>query len=90
MDEKVVELIDETGATARFRHMMTLDYMGNHYLILALGEEGSEQEEVVAMAVHTDEDGGEYYEPVTDENTAHKVFLEFLSILEMDEETENA
>ena len=78
-----------TGATARFRHMMTLDYM-KPLSDPGLGEEGSEQEEVVAMAVHTDEDGGEYYEPVTDENTAHKVFLEFLSILEMDEETENA
>ncbi|NLG37430.1 MAG: DUF1292 domain-containing protein [Clostridiales bacterium] len=90
MNEKIVELIDETGAPARFRHMMTLEYMGNHYLILAPGEDGGEQEEVVVMAIHSDENGDEYYEPVSDENTAHKVFLEFLSILDMDEENENA
>ena len=58
MNEKIVELIDETGAPARFRHMMTLEYMGNHYLILAPGEDGREQRKWSSWPF-TDENGDE-------------------------------
>lgn len=85
-DEKIVELIDEDGGKARFGHLMTLEYMGNHYLVLHPRDGSVAEDEVVIMRMRTGEGGEEVYEPVTDDDTAGKVFLEFMSILEMEEE----
>lgn len=86
MNDNKVELIDENGDRVEFEHLMTLEYMGNQYLVLHPSDESVADDEVVIMSVDTDDDGEEFYEPVDDEDTANKVFMEFLSILEMEEE----
>lgn len=85
-DEKIVELIDEDGEKARFGHLMTLEYMGNHYLVLHPCDGSVGEDEVVIMRMRAGDGDGEIYEPVADDEMAEKVFLEFMSILEMEEE----
>jgi uncharacterized protein YrzB (UPF0473 family) len=80
MDEQlpnIIELIDENNETVAFEHIMTLDYDGREYVVLApAGEDAdsAEEDEIVILRVEQDENGDDFYTSIDDEDELEEVF----------------
>ncbi len=83
MDENtnLVELLDENNIPITFEHVMTLDYDGREYVVLAPidgGAEGDEdddiEDEVIILRVEQDADGEDYYAGIEDDDELEAVF----------------
>jgi len=74
--QNIVELIDENDQVVSFEHIMTLDYDGREYIILAPIDQDpdSEEDEVVILRVEQDENGDDYYASIDDEDELEEVF----------------
>ena len=90
--DNIVELLDEEGNTVRFEHVMTVEYQGDAYILLAPAEpmEDLADDEVMILKIGEDDSGEEVYETVEDEDTLQAVFEEYLRIAEADEDDEQA
>ena len=101
MDEQqvdLVELVDEEGNPAQFRHLMTLEHDGESYVLLcdADDEEGDEgddgdeeiESEVYILRIARDEKGEDCYVTVDDEALLDAVFDKFMELVEQEDEVE--
>jgi len=84
-----VELIDENDNTITFEHIMTLDYDGREYIVLApVDEDGDndgeamDEDEVVILRVEQDENGDDYYTSIDDEDELDEVFAAVTEVYE--------
>ena len=86
-NENIVELVDEAGDPVKFEHLMTLDYEGASYALLAPIDDidGIGDDEVVVLKIDT-EDGEDVYVGVEDEDLLEKVFARYLELAEADED----
>lgn len=81
----LIELIDENDETITFEHIMTLDYDGSEYVVLAPVNEGAfstqdEEDEVVILRVEQDENGDDYYTGIEDESELDEVFSAVMEV----------
>lgn len=91
MDEdNIVELVDEDGNVVKFQHLMTLEFKGKSYVILAAAEETEDiaEDEAVVLRIDTDADGNDVYASVEDDDEVEAVFNRYLEIAEADEEND--
>ena len=86
--DNIVELEDESGNTVRFEHIMTVQYGGDDYILLAPVDptEDMEEDEVLVLKIDNDENGDEIYLSIDDDDLVQKVFEKYLEIVESDEE----
>lgn len=81
----LIELIDENDEIVTFEHIMTLDYDGNEYIVLApVNDEDypsdDEEDEVVILRVEQDENGDDYYTGIEDESELNEVFSAVMEV----------
>ena len=96
MDEQqngLVELVDEEGSPAQFRHLMTLEHEGESYVLLcdAEEEEGDDEDEeieseVYILRIDRDESGEDCYVTVEDEALLDEVFDKFIELAGQEED----
>lgn len=86
--DDVVVLLDENDNECRFVHLMTLEYEGKSYVVLAPAEEMEDiaQDEAVVLRIDTDDEGNDVYASIEDEDELEKVFERYLEIAGEDEE----
>ncbi|HHY81086.1 MAG TPA: DUF1292 domain-containing protein [Clostridiales bacterium] len=72
----IIELIDENNQVISFEHIMTLDYDGREYIVLAPTDRDldTEEDEVVILRVEQDENGDDCYVSIDDEDELEEVF----------------
>jgi uncharacterized protein YrzB (UPF0473 family) len=81
----LIELIDENDEIITFEHIMTLDYDGSEYVVLAPVNEETfstedEEDEVVILRVEQDEKGDDYYTGIEDESELDEVFSAVMEV----------
>ena len=86
--DNIIELVDENDNPIRFEHIMTVQYGGEDYVLLAPIDptEDMEEDEVLVLRIDNDENGDEIYVNVEDDEVVQKVFEKYLEIVESDEE----
>ena len=86
--DNIIELVDENDNPIRFEHIMTVQYGGEDYILLAPVDptEDMEDDEVLVLKIDNDENGEEIYVSVEDDDIVQKVFEKYLEIAESDEE----
>ncbi|MBR3502707.1 MAG: Holliday junction resolvase RuvX [Clostridia bacterium] len=86
--DNIIELVDENDNPIRFEHIMTVQYGGDDYILLAPVDptEDMEEDEVLVLRIDNDENGEEIYVSVEDDGLVQKVFEKYLEIVESDEE----
>ena len=87
-EDNIVELVDEDGKALKFQHLMTLEFKGNNYVVLAAAEEMEDiaQDEALVLRIDTDDEGNDVYASITDDDELEAVFSHYLEIAEADEE----
>lgn len=88
-ENSIVELVDEDGKPVKFEHLMTLEFEGKQYVLLAPLDdiEGIGEDEVVILEIQggeTEED--DTYVGVEDEELLERIFERYLEIAEADED----
>ncbi len=88
--DNIVQLEDENGKELNFQHLMTLEYNGNNYVILAPAEpmDDISEDEAVVLRIETDDEGNDVYATIEDEDELENVFNRYLEIAENDEESD--
>lgn len=83
----IIELVDENEQPVKFEHLMTVEYEGDAYVLLAPMDaiEGIGDDEVVILKIEEGEDDDTYV-GVEDEELLEKVFNRYLEIAEADED----
>lgn len=86
--DNIIELVDENDNPIRFEHIMTLQFEGEDYVLLAPVDptEDMEEDEVLVLRIDNDENGDEIYVSVEDDAIVQKVFEKYLEIVENEEE----
>lgn len=90
MEGDIVELESEDGETVKFQHVATIDYKGDWYVLFSPVEaiEGVEEDEAVIFKLGTDENGGDVFLPVEDDELLDAVYDEYVKIMEEEDEWE--
>ena len=88
--DNIVVLMDENDKELKFQHLMTLDYKGKDYVILAPAEEMEDisEDEAVVLRIDKDADGNDVYASLEDEDEMEAVFEKYLEIAGSDEDDE--
>ena len=86
--DNIVELYDEDDNLVQFEHVMTVDYEGANYVLLAPIEDGEESDEVIILRIE-EQDGEEVYASIEDEALINAVFSKYLEYVEAEEDEEN-
>ena len=92
MDEnKIIELVDEEGDTVQFQLLAALEHEGVQYIAVTddLGEDEEGECGVFFMLVEQD-DEGEVYDPVEDEELMDVLFDKFMKMVDEGEGEEDA
>ena len=86
--DNIIELVDENDNPISFEHIMTLQFKGEDYVLLAPVEptEDMEEDEVLVLRIDNDDEGNEVYVSVDDDDLVQQVFEKYLEIVEADEE----
>ncbi len=86
--DNIIELVDENDSPVRFEHIMTLQYEGEDYVLLAPVDptDDMEEDEVLVLRIDNDENGDEIYVSLDDDDLVQRVFEQYLAIVEADEE----
>ena len=89
--DNIVVLLDENDKECKFEHLMTLEYKGKSYVVLAPAEEMEdiEADEAVVLRIDKDADGNDVYASLTDEEELEKVFERYLELAGEDEDGED-
>lgn len=84
----IVELLDEDDQIVRFEHIMTLEYEGEDYVLLAPLDDSVEAEEgdVIIMRIDKDDDEEDVYVGIEDEELLETIFQKYLEIVEDEDE----
>ena len=90
-EDNIVELIDEDGKPLKFQHLMTLDYNGKTYVVLAPAEEMEDiaEDEAMVLRIEEDAEGNDVYSSITDDDELEAVFNRYLEIAESDEDSDD-
>lgn len=85
--DNIIELVDENDNPIRFEHIMTVQYNGEDYVLLAPVDptEDMEEDEVLVLKIDNDENGEEIYVSVEDDSIVEKVFERYLELVEDEE-----
>ena len=85
--DNIIELVDENDNPIRFEHIMTVQFEGEDYVLLAPVDptEDMEEDEVLVLKIDNDENGEEIYVSVDDDELVQKVFEKYLEIVESEE-----
>ena len=88
--DNIVILLDENDKECKFEHLMTLEYEGKSYIVLAPAEEMEdiEMDEAVVLRIDKDVEGNDVYASLTDEEELEKVFERYLELAGEDAEEE--
>ena len=86
--DDIVELYDEDDNLVRFEHVMTIEYEGENYVLLAPLDEDEEGDEVIILRIE-EQDGEEVYATLEDDDLINAVFSRYLEIVEEENEDEN-
>ena len=88
--DNIVVLLDENDKEVKFQHLMTLEFEGKEYVVLAPAEEMEDiaPDEAVVLRIDTDADGNDVYASIEDEDELEKVFDRYLEIAGTDEDDE--
>ena len=88
--DNIVILLDENDKECKFEHLMTVEYDGKSYIILAPAEEMEDidMDEAVVLRIDKDGEGNDVYTSLTDEDELEKVFERYLELAGEDEEDE--
>jgi len=80
--------VDENDNPISFEHIMTLQFKGEDYVLLAPVEptDDMEEDEVLVLRIDNDDEGNEIYVSVDDDDLVQQVFEKYLEIVEADEE----
>ena len=86
--DNIIELVDENDNPVRFEHIMTVQFQGEDYVLLAPIDptDDMEEDEVLVLRIDNDENGDEIYVSVEDDETVQKVFEKYLEIVENEDE----
>ena len=86
--DNIIELYDENDNPVQFEHIMTVQYQGEDYVLLAPVEptDDMDEDEVLVLRIDNDENGEEIYVSVDDDDLVQKVFEKYLEIVENEEE----
>ncbi len=86
--DDVVVLLDENDNECKFVHLMTLEYEGKSYVVLAPAEEMEDiaPDEAVVLRIDTDDEGNDVYASIEDEDELEKVFERYNELAGEDEE----
>ena len=86
--DNIIELYDENDNPVQFEHIMTVQYQGEDYVLLAPVEptDDMDEDEVLVLLIDNDENGEEIYVSVDDDELVQKVFEKYLEIVENEEE----
>lgn len=86
--DNIIELVDENDNPIRFEHIMTVQYAGDDYVLLAPVDpaEDMEDDELLVLKIDNDENGDEIYVSIEDDSLVQKVFEKYLEIVEAEEE----
>lgn len=89
--DNIIELFDENDNAVRFEHIMTVQYGGEDYVLLAPVDptEDMEDDEVLVLKIASDENGEEIYVSVEDDSVVEKVFEKYLELVEAEDDGEN-
>ena len=82
------EWYDEDDNLVRFEHVMTIEYEGENYVLLAPLDEDEEGDEVIILRIE-EQDGEEVYATLEDDDLINAVFSRYLEIVEEEDEDEN-
>lgn len=72
--QDIITLTDNEGNSAEFEFLADIEYDGNHYIVILPDFDNEESEEVVILQVMGDEEEGEWYDGVDDEDVVDAVF----------------
>lgn len=88
--DNIVQLEDENGKELNFQHLMTLEYNGKSYVVLAPAEpmDDIDEDEAVVLRIETDDEGNDVYATIEDEEELENAFNRYLEIAENDEDTD--
>ena len=81
-------MYDEDDNLVRFEHVMTIEYEGENYVLLAPLDEDEEGDEVIILRIE-EQDGEEVYATLEDDDLINAVFSRYLEIVEEEDEDEN-
>lgn len=86
--DNIIELVDENDNPVRFEHIMTVQFEGEDYVLLAPVDptEDMDEDEVLVLRIDNDENGDEIYVSVEEDDIVQKVFEKYLEIVESDDE----
>lgn len=87
--DNIVELVDDEGKPVKFEHLMTLEFEGGNYVLLAPIDdvEGIGEDEVVILKIEDgDSEDEDVYVGVEDEELLERIFEKYLEIAEADED----
>ncbi len=86
-EDEIVELEDEEGKVAKFRHVATIDYQNDWYVFFSPAEEldGLSEDEVIIFKLGEDE-GADVFLPIEDDALLDAVYNEYVRIMEDDED----
>ena len=86
--DNIIDLVDENDNPISFEHIMTLQFKGEDYVLLAPVEptDDMEEDEVLVLRIDNDDEGNEVYVSVDDDDLVQQVFEKYLEIVEADEE----
>ena len=86
--DNIIELFDENDNVVRFEHIMTVQYKGEDYVLLAPVDptEDMADDEVLVLKIDNDENGEEIYVSVEDDAVVEKVFEKYLELVESEED----
>lgn len=89
-EDNIVVLFDENNKECKFQHLMTLEYEGKDYVILAAAEEMEDvgEDEAVVLRIDKDENGEDVYATITDDDELEAVFNRYVEIAGDDEDEE--
>ena len=89
--DNIVTLLDENDKELKFEHLMTLEFQGRDYVVLAPAEEMEDidSDEAVILRIDKDAEGNDVYTSLTDEEELEKVFERYLEIAGEDEGDES-
>jgi len=89
-EDRIIQLQDEDGHNVDFKHLMTLEYEGYHYVVLEAVQDIEEcmEGEALILKIIQDKEGEDIYVTIEDEGELQAVFDKCMAILEEQDDDE--
>lgn len=82
-DDEIIELISEDGETKKFYHVATIDYENEWYVFFQPADkmDDADEDEVMVFKLDSDENDNDIFMPVQSEELLHKVYAEYVRVM---------